>query len=264
MSLITVTIIMHREGGLAIPALMSMRDMVLRARNDGLNVEARAVLDRGDDVTRHILATRGKWLDGVLEVSNGDLGLSRNDGVISAKGDFLAFLDGDDLWCDDWLSAAHQAAMVSDQGTSTIWHPEWIYYFYEGDYTSGHSTTTTPNPFGKSYYMRQREWDDPYIDKNVMFINNIWTANTFASRTIFETHPYAAIDRDRGFGVEDWSWNIETVAHEVPHRVVADTVHIIRNKDVGSLGRQNTAEGFSAHLSDAVWPRLGGEATRSG
>ena len=43
----------------------------------------------------------------------------------------------------------------------------------------------------------------------------------------------------------------------MPHRIVPDTVHLIRVKSTGSLGQQNDAEGLLAHLPDHAWPRLG-------
>jgi len=49
---ITVTIIFHREGSLALPALASMEELVTTARGAGIRVEARAVLDNADDLTR--------------------------------------------------------------------------------------------------------------------------------------------------------------------------------------------------------------------
>ena len=73
---ITVTALFHREGALAVPALASMSDLVATARAAGLVVEARAIIDQGDEATLHVLTTRGAWLDGVEEVSFGDTGLS--------------------------------------------------------------------------------------------------------------------------------------------------------------------------------------------
>jgi hypothetical protein len=94
------------------------------------------------------------------------------------------------------------------------------------------------------------------FNRDVLFLNNIWTANVVASRNLHLRYPYAAVDRSRGFGVEDWSWNLQTLWAGIPHLVVADTVHIIRVKDTGSLGQQNAAEGLLPHLPDGATPRL--------
>src|SRR4051812_13062261 len=103
---ISMVITFHSEGTLAIPALASARELLAAARQAGLAVEARAVLDKCDSETRHYVAVNGDWLDGVEEISLGHAAWARNSGVQAAHGRYIAFIDGDDLWGADWLLRA--------------------------------------------------------------------------------------------------------------------------------------------------------------
>jgi hypothetical protein len=250
---ITVTVIFHREGPFALPALDSMKELVGVARADGLIVEARAVLDRADDLTRHLVAARGSWLNSVEEVTYGDLGLSRNAGAQAANGEFLAFLDGDDLWGSDWLRLAYKAATSSSAPAEAVWHPDYLFYFTEGDFDR-HSVGATPHPDARSFYMQQVSSMSNDFERGTLMLNNIWSANVFAARALHMKYPYEAVDRTKGFGIEDWSWHMGTVWSEVPHLIVPDTVHIIRVKEGGSLGQQNTSEGLLPTLPRLVPP----------
>ncbi|MFM7009291.1 MAG: hypothetical protein ACKO0Z_08190, partial [Betaproteobacteria bacterium] len=58
--------------------------------------------------------------------------------------------------------------------------------------------------------------------------------------------------------IEDWSWNLQTLAEGVSHNVVNGTVHLIRVKQAGSLGRANVAEGLLPKLPGDVIPRKWG------
>jgi hypothetical protein len=250
---ISVTVIFHREGALALPALASLSDLVGVARAAGITVETQAILDCPDELTRHIVAERGAWLDTVEEVSFGDCGLSRNAGTRLAHGRFLAFFDGDDLWGEQWLHAAFEAATAPAAAPEAIWHPHTIYLFSESDFDR-HSLNSNPRADVRSYHMLQQPSDTPGFNQASLVLNNMWTANVFTTRELHLRYPYSAVDRRRGFGVDDWSWNFATLWSGIPHHVVRGTVHLIRIKETGSLGRMNVAEGLLPNLpSSFVW-----------
>ncbi len=255
---ITATVIFHREGAFAIPALGSMHDAVKAARDAGLEVEARAILDRPDDTTRTIVSALGQWLDERAEVDFGDLGSARNEGVRRAGGEFLAFLDGDDLWGSRWLVEGHRAAKSKGE-EQAIWHPELLYYFDERDFDR-QSSAAFPRAATQSYYFRQVASDRDGFDARILGMQNLWSANVFCPRSVHLTFPYRSIDRSTGFGVEDWTWNIETLAAGVQHLVVADAVHMILVKGK-SLGTNNVADGLLPYISDSVC-RIFGEADK--
>jgi hypothetical protein len=246
---ITATVVFHEEGAYVTPALASLYDMVGVARAAGITVEANAILDKPNDLTRHLVSARGTWLDAIHEVSYGDLGVTRNRAAKLASGKYLAFLDGDDLWGEEWLRFAFAAATSSLVPEESIWHPERLFYFFESDFAS-HSTSRTAHPAARSFHMLHVPSVSPSFDNSFLLLNNVWTANVFARRELHLNHPYQAVDRRTGFGVEDWAWNINTLCKGIPHLVVHDTVHIIRQKEAGSLGLRNYSEGLLTHLPD--------------
>lgn len=253
---ISVFAVFHREQAYAAPALRSMRLLVERARGVGLRVQAGALLDRADATTAHIVEAAGAWLDLIDHVDCGDLGLTRNHGVRRADGEYLSFLDGDDLWGSHWLALAHACAIAEGPDQRSIWHPESLLYFDETDFDR-HSTNAMPHPSARSFYFSHMASDNPEFDRNSLFLNNVWSANVFAHRDIHRRFPYLHVDRERGFGVEDWTWHMQTLSADVAHRVVAETIHMIRVKQSGSLGQSNSSEGLLPYLPPGVRPTLG-------
>ncbi|VWB36017.1 hypothetical protein BLA13014_01457 [Burkholderia aenigmatica] len=253
---ISVFIVFHKEAAFAIPALASMHRLVSVARESGLRIEARALLDNPDPQTLDIVKQRGAWLDALDVVSCGDLGLTRNKGVEAASGEYLAFLDGDDLWGSQWLTRAFACSRDEPAEARSIWHPESLFYFHESDYDR-HSMNHLPHPLAQSFHFRHRASDEEGFDRNSLFLNNVWSANIFAHRSIYQRFPYKPVVKSMGLGIEDWTWNIETLWSDVAHRIVQDTVHIIRVKEMGSLGQSNASEGLLPHMPEQIFPIVG-------
>ena len=234
---ITAAIIFHHERALALPALASFSEMVETARASGLSVETCAILDRPDDKTAALVRLQADWFTQVNQVDFGDLGLSRNSVVASASGRFLAFFDGDDLWSAAWLLEAFRSASI--QPRECVLHPDALYYFSEEDFP-----VDGPVAAARSFFMFHTGTDSPDFDPRALLANNLWTANVFTTREIHARFPYLKVERETGFGIEDWSWNLATVAAGIPHLVVPGTLHLIRQKHTGSLRHQNDAEGL--------------------
>ncbi len=106
--------------------------------------------------------------------------------------------------------AAYAAALVSGAPDEAIWHPESLFYFNEEDFDP-HSLTRQANPSARAYHFFHQSSCDSNFDRNALLLNNLWSANSFAKRKIHLRFPYKAVDKKSGFGIEDWSWNIETV-----------------------------------------------------
>lgn len=136
---IGLTIIFHREGALAVPALASMADMVVRTAAAGVRVETRAILDRPDHDTHRIVRKSGVWLDDIVTVEFGDLGASRNEGTRLSSCSHLAFLDGDDMWGADWLVKASASAFAAVARTMSSGSPS-------GSITSTNVTSISTPP----------------------------------------------------------------------------------------------------------------------
>jgi hypothetical protein len=142
---------------------------------------------------------------------------------------------------------------VAARSTSepAIFHPEYLYFFAEDDFDC-HSTTEVASFRARSSFFRQ-----PSVEAGVpmpeLLIENIWSANCFCSREVFEKHPYRPFRRSEGIGIEDWSWNIETHLAGYAHTAVKETVHLIRIKNNGSLGQLNGRQGLLPHLSEEAF-----------
>lgn len=243
---VSVVLNLHAEGDLAHPSLRSFQLLVERTRANGVMLEALAVLDDPDPRTREIVEQYAESFDAIHTVSLRDLGQVRNAMVEASSGEYVAFVDGDDLWCEDWLIASFRSARSESQ-EQIVWHPEFVLFFDPAD-LAVQSSRSAPSSFASTYVLEQASTTDAAFDRRALLIDNLWTSNVFAPRQLHRSFPYESPDRERGLGIEDWSWNLATVWAGVPHRTVPDTVHMVRMKPEGSLGRANIAGGLLPYL----------------
>jgi glycosyltransferase involved in cell wall biosynthesis len=211
----------HGEGRLARSAFISIARAKAHAERQGLRVEVLAVLDRPSAETTDFVASCSDVDFVPIRVSYGDLGQARNAGVGIARGEWVSFLDGDDLWAENWLTSAHKAGM--SDARSIIWHPLAVIIFGTQSHLFIHVDT-----------------EDADFDLLGLSMSNLWASQSFAKKKVYLSVPYPETDLNRQLGYEDWSWNIATISRGYIHKYVPDTVNAYRKKRE-SLLQQTTA-----------------------
>lgn len=223
---ITVVLNAHREGALAHPSVRSARAAVTVAAAAGLTVELIAVLDRADDPTREYFKEYARDDIRVVEADLGDLGLSRNVGVEEACGEYIAFLDCDDLWGSHWLVEALRFSR--SYGPRAVCHPQLTLFWGT-----------------KNYVWEHLDQESADFNLNDLLVTNAWTALSFTSRAALTEVPYRFSSLGSGIGYEDWGWNCDLIAHGYVHKVVPQTIHFVRAKEQGLLASTDAASCLS-------------------
>lgn len=210
---VTAVVTAHREGLIAHPSLLSLSRAKSHAEDRGYDVETIIVLDRADGLTAEVVEEWCKTETGIqiIPVDNGDPGLSRNAAVTRASGEWIAFLDADDLWCERWLTHSLQAAQ--NDRREVIWHPELMVFFGI-----------------RPYLFRHIDMESAEFKASALLISNHWTSLCVAKRAFLLAVPYQKSDLENKVAYEDWAWNLAVVERGAIHKIVPGTGHAIRTK----------------------------------
>lgn len=242
---LSVGLTAHRETFVAGPTMRSAEAAVAHARAAGFTVECLIGLDTAhpDTVAFFSQPAFAEWRRS--EVSFRDQGLTRNALAQVATGRFLAFLDADDLFSENWLTNACRILQAAEAaGRDVIVHPEMHWQF-----DAIQNVNVCPAQ------------DDPFFSPYVMSTANYYDALCVAPRRAWIDHPWPSRDIDNGFAFEDYQWFVEMTAMGWRHDVARDTIMFKRRRDdsqhVTARGRSALVRPVEPLAIDQVGKMLG-------
>lgn len=210
---VSVVLNAHKEGRLMHASLRSACDAIEYGRKQGLSCELIVVLDSPDSSTERFCSEFLPSQTRLVNTSVEDLGLARNAGVDAALGTFVAFLDADDLWVQNWLTASFEFMSTLDSEREFILHPEFVVYF-EGD----------------SRLWKLLDQEQVEFSQDLLFEYNPWHALSFSKSETCRRIPFRPSNLQQGFGYEDWLFHCDSIAAGVVHKIVPGTMHCLRQK----------------------------------
>jgi len=216
---VTLILTAHREGLLTGVTARSLVAARRRAEAEGITCETLVILDNADAITADTLAEALGGRARFERVNTGDPSAARNHGTALAEGRFAAFLDGDDLWSENWIAAAVSQAR---RRPDAVAHPA-------GNVVFGAE-------HGLWWHV---DSENPIFDPDYLRWHNYWDALSLAETRLYRAFPFIPNDPARGFGHEDWHWNLVTIEAGIAHKPVPRTLHFKRRRPGSVSARAN-------------------------
>jgi glycosyltransferase involved in cell wall biosynthesis len=218
MSHIGVIITAHKEAELLYATFKSAQVSIQRLTSVHSNVKISVTiyLDKPNTQTVAVAKDLADTFEiNVIEGQNGDPGQARMDAIRNVDCDYVALLDGDDLWSENWLKKCWDYT-VSKKYTPTskfVLHPEYNLIF------GAHNVL-----------VRQGDAESKMFDPSFLRVANYWDALCFAPKTVFLDIPFKKNDLEFGFAHEDYLWMCETLSNDIPHYIMSNAIHFKRRR----------------------------------
>jgi glycosyltransferase involved in cell wall biosynthesis len=243
---LTLIVTAHNETLVCGPTMKAADLAVEAARAAGHTVQAIIALDNATPETTEYFSQPDfdHWERWVMH--EGDLGRVRNALVPRTSGRFIAFLDADDLFSENWLADGIAALKAAEErGKSVIVHPE-VNVIFDG---------------GK-YLLQNVDQDSPLFTPHFLYVRNAYDSLCMSPRDAHLEVPYVHRDIPNGLSYQDWQFAIETMSRGWKHVVVPDTIIFKRRRDVSLVTESNTRKSIVRSLPEMAIDRIRG-LTRS-
>ena len=230
---ISVILTAHREGVLAGTTTRSACAAIKYAQDaQKLRIEVIVVLDNATADTRRVIESGFSRFNleklTYIDVKTGDPGQSRNEGIRVACGECATFLDGDDLWSENWLAASWEA---SRSRSDVVWQSACNLTFGAEENLWWHCDS-----------------ESDIFDADYLKWGNYWDAMSFSTTEVYRRFPFKANNLKLGFGHEDWHWSAMTFDAGIAHKPVAETIHFKRRRPGSQMSLVEKAGAL-------VWPQ---------
>lgn len=237
---LTVVVTAHDETAVCGPTMRAADLAVAAARAHGYTVQTILGLDTPTEETSAYFSQPhfDHWDRRVLQER--ELGRVRNALVPACDGRFIAFLDADDLFSENWLAEGVAAlAAATERGERVVAHPE-LNVVFDG------LKTVTVN-------IDQRS---PLFSPHYLYIRHYYDSLCLAPREAHLEIPYVTRDVPNGLSYQDFQWTIETLAAGWRHLVVRDTIIFKRRRDFSLVTESNTRKSIVRALPSMAIDRI--------
>lgn len=219
---LSIVITAHDEGILLYKTLRSVFRAVNELEDKKIKYEVIAHVDSGDKDTLSCLKKyAGKEKIIVVENNFGDISKSRNYVVSIAKGEFITFLDGDDLISRNWYYNAFKT-LKDNKGNGVVF-PEAVLTFQDDN---------------NHILVIQKKDEGTKEDFLTILSANRWGSVVMAKKDVFMKTPYMVMDA--GYCHEDYAFNVQTLERRIPHLIAPDTVLFYRRLEGSRLAQANS------------------------
>jgi glycosyltransferase involved in cell wall biosynthesis len=237
---LTVMVTAHNETAVCGPTMTSADIAVEAARAAGFSVQAVVALDNATKATTDYFHQREfdhweKW-----HVHEGDPGRVRNALLPLTSGRFIAFLDADDLFSENWLAdGLGMLAAAEEHGERVIVHPE-VNLIFDGGKALNHNVAQ----------------DSPLFTPHFLYVRNCYDTLCLAPREAHLEVPYGHRDIARGLSREDWQFGVETMARGWKHVVAPDTIIFKRRRDSSMMVESSSRKALVRSLPEMAIDRI--------